>query len=295
MLSAEAFAGHLRSGANTICRCWIVRRADGVVLGFTDHDQDIGIEGVTCRAETGLTTEALSQSTGLAVDNSEAAGALSDASVTEIDLLAGRYDGAEVEAWLVDWSDPEARTLRFRGTIGEIESGGGAFRAELRGLADGLNRPKGRVYQSLCSARLGDAACRVDLSDDDVSHVTRVASAPARHLVRLDGLRRFEDGWFARGRLTVLSGSAAGLSAMIKSDIARTEGRDLTLWQELRDDLAEGDEIRLVAGCDKRMTTCRRKFDNLMNFRGFPHIPGEDWLMAYPHGGRRNDGGSMNR
>lgn len=155
---------HLATGTTTVARCWRVTRGDGVVLGFTDHDRDLAFEGTLFKAGAGMGGKALSQTTGLAVDNTEAAGALSDAAIGEADLLAGRFDGARVEAWLVNWADPGQRMMQFRGSIGEVAQAGGAFRAELRGLTELLNQPQGRVYQAPCSAILGDARCGVDLT-----------------------------------------------------------------------------------------------------------------------------------
>ena len=101
MPGAEALAAHLATGLTTVARCWDVRRKDGQRFGFTDHDLDLTFDGVVFRADTGMSAAALQQGTGLAVDNSEAVGALSDAAVTEVDIAAGRFDGAEVTAWMV--------------------------------------------------------------------------------------------------------------------------------------------------------------------------------------------------
>ena len=125
--------GHLASGATTLARAWAVDRRDGAAFGFTDHDGDLSFAGRVFRADTGVTARALQQTTGLAVDNSEALGALSDAGVTEADILAGRFDGAEVRAWLVNWANVAERVLIFRGTIGEIRRGAGAFEADCAG------------------------------------------------------------------------------------------------------------------------------------------------------------------
>jgi hypothetical protein len=158
----SALKAHLATGATTVCRAWAVTRRDGVVLGFTDHDRDLAFEGVVFRAASGLTASAVQQGTGLAVDNTEALGALSDAGLTEADILAGRYDGAEVRLWQVNWADVDQREMLFRGSVGEITRAGGAFRAELRGLTEMLNQPRGRVFQRDCSAVLGDGQCRVE-------------------------------------------------------------------------------------------------------------------------------------
>ncbi|MGR3549102.1 DUF2163 domain-containing protein [Pseudooceanicola sp.] len=275
-----ALAAHLASGTTTTCHAWAITRGDGTVLGFTDHDRDLTFDGMTFRAGTGLSAMALQQGTGLAVDNSEAIGALSDAAIREADIDAGRYDGAAVSAWVVNWADVAARQVIFRGTIGEIRRAGGAFSAELRGLAEALNQPMGRVYQPGCGAVLGDAACGVDLGAAGYNVETTLEAFG--DTLRLPALPDFEPGWFTRGRLIVLSGVAEGLAGEVKRDQTTETTREITLWQSLRAPLAIGDRLRLVAGCDKRMETCRYKFNNLLNFRGFPDIPGEDWMTAYP-------------
>lgn len=53
-----------------------------------------------------------------------------------------------------------------------------------------------------------------------------------------------------------------------------------------------GDHPAFGAGCDKRSSTCTERFDNLLNFRGFPAVPGEDFLTVYPARGERHDGKS---
>lgn len=295
MAVSEALAAHLAAGTTTLCRCWAVARRDGVTLGFTDHDNDLVFDGVQFRADSGLTGQALQQTTGLAVDNGEALGALQSDAVTEADLVAGRYDTAEVRAWLVNWTNIAERHLLFRGTIGEVQTGGGGFRAELRGMTESLGQPMGRVYQRHCNARLGDAACAVDMASPAYSAEANVIDAVGGQALRLSGLSGYGADWFARGKLDVLSGAATGLSAMIKSDALDGAERRIELWQELRATLAAGDRVRVQAGCDKRAETCKAKFGNFSRFRGFPHIPGEDWLMAVPKSGGSNGGGSLNR
>jgi len=276
MVPSEEFQAHLDGGTTTLAYCWALTRRDGTVLGFTDHDRDIAFEGVTFRADTGLSARALQQTTGLAIDNSEAVGALSAAAVTEADIRAGRYDGAEVVAWVVNWAEPAQRLRLFRGTLGEITRAAGAFTAELVGLSEALNRPQGRVYQAPCAAVLGDADCGVDLSDPAYSGTGIVLADEAQKRLRISGLDGFAPGWFQRGRLVVESGEAAGLSGVIKADSVSEGLRNVELWQSLRAEIAPGDEVRLEAGCDKRPETCREKFSNMLNFRGFPSIPGDD-------------------
>lgn len=280
---------HLETGVTTLCRCWRVTRRDGVVYGFTDHDGPLGFDGTTFSANDGMSARAFDQSTGLSIDNSEALGVLSDAGVREADILAGRFDGALVEAWLVNWEAPGQRSMLFQGEMGEIERAGGAFKAELRGLTEALNQPQGQVYQSSCTAILGDGACRVDLSDRRYSREDEIAQISGTLIETASALEDLPDGWFERGRLVVLAGAAASAMQIVKTDRVAAGCRSIELWDALPQEVAKGDRIRLVAGCDKRIETCRGKFRNVVNFRGFPHLPGDDWLMAYPRGGNETE------
>lgn len=284
---------HLKTGITTVSRCWVVRRSDGVVLGFTDHDVGLTFGGISFAASSGMTARALQQSTGLSVDNSEAAGALSSDAITEADIRAGRYDDAEVEAWQVNWADVSQRVLVFRGTLGEITRVDGAFRAELRGLAEALNTPQSTLYQRQCRAVLGDGSCRFATDKPGFSEDADVVSAGSNRTIVVKLTGSYAESWFTKGVLSVLSGEAKGLRETIEVDVRDGPRRQVTLRQSLRADIAAGDRVRLVAGCDKTADSCREKFNNFKNFRGFPHIPGDDWLLSYPVRGGANDGGAL--
>ncbi|MCV6824095.1 MULTISPECIES: DUF2163 domain-containing protein [Halocynthiibacter] len=286
------FLAHLKSGYTSVCRCWAVTRTDGVRLGFTDHDRTLSFEGIEFVAETGLTARALQQTTGLAVDNSEAVGALCSDMIREEDIAAGRYDGAEVLAWLVNWQDVSQRHLQFRGTLGELTRGDGAFQAELRGLTEALNQPQGRSFQKPCTAVLGDTNCKFSLKKTGFATEREIAEVLGNRVLRFNGMKSFDDRWFERGRFEIMSGAGAGLVGIVKNDRLTDAHREIELWEAPRLGLAVGDVIRFEAGCDKRVATCKHKFNNYINFQGFPHIPGEDWLMSVPRRGGRNDGGS---
>jgi uncharacterized phage protein (TIGR02218 family) len=272
----------------TLARAWRLERSDGLILGFTDHDRDLEFAGTTFRAGAGMTARALAQATGLAVDNTEAVGALSDAGLTEADILAGRWDGARLTIWEVDWTDPAARRVLFRGSLGEIARQGGAFRAELRGLTEALQQGQGRVFGAVCPAVLGDARCRFDLTTPGFSVETPILAVDAAggELV-VAPLPAFAEGWFGEGRVRFLAGAAQGLTAVVRADLFEGATRRLRLWAAPGAQPAAGDPVRLEAGCDKRLVTCRTKFNNVLNFQGFPHLPGEDWLLAAPRPGAR--------
>lgn len=287
------FEAHLRGGITTVCRCWSVVRRDGVAYGFTDHDGLLEFEGMTFKANTGMSARALQQTSGLAVDNSEALGALTDSAITEADISAGRFDGAEVKAWLVNWADLGQRILQFRGTIGELQRSGGAFQAELRGLSEALNQPQGRVYQRQDTSVLQDGSYGFDLGIPGYRAELAVEQVRDARVFNFADLAGFDLRWFERGKFEVLSGAAQGLVGSVKNDRLSDQGREIELWESIRAPIQAGDLVRISAGYDLRPQTSRLKFHNFINFRGFPHIPGEDWLMSYPKRSGANNGGSL--
>ena len=293
MNAAEALYAHLGSGTTTTCRAWDLRTKDGTVLGFTDHDLDLAFDGIVFRAGTGMTARAFEQSSGLSIDNSEALGVLSDGSISEAGIRQGRYDGARVRVWQVNWSNPDERVLRFTGTFGEIERTDGGFRAELMGLSEALNKERGHVFQSACSAVLGDHRCGFDLDQPGYTLSVPIFDVVGSHSMSFESIGSFAARWFERGFLRVENGAARGFGSMIKNDRTSGTKRTIETWDQLPTDLNALDLVRLQVGCDKLSETCRLKFDNLVNFRGFPTIPGEDWLLTYPKAGGQNDGGKL--
>lgn len=285
----------LDGGATRLCRCWRVDRRDGATLGFTDHDVDVTFDGLVFRAGTGMNASALQTATGLSVDNAQATGALSDAAINEADVLAGRYDEARIRHWLVDWERPDLKVLLFAGTFGEIKRQDHAFEVELRGIAEPLNAPVGRSILRTCDRALGDAKCGVDVSARQLLGDGRVIDGGTWGAVLASGLDEFAAGWFTQGVLTWVSGENAGERQAIKLDRSLEGGRELWPWQAPGRPVAVGDHFRIVAGCDKSAAACRVKFNNFANFRGFPHLPGEDWVTAYPTDGAVHDGSSQQR
>jgi uncharacterized phage protein (TIGR02218 family) len=289
----SALQTKLDSGVTTLARCWKLLRRDGVVMGFTDHDRDLVVGGVTFRAGTGFSSSEAASRFGLAVDGAEISGALADEQLTDADLAAGRYDAAQVETWLVDWSDPQLKVLTARSTLGEVRREGQAFVAELRGLADLLSQESGRLYTVRCGADLGDARCKIDLANPAFRGAGAVSAVEGTSIVVASGLDGFADGWFSLGRLLWSSGANAGLAIEIKEHRLAGQAR-LTLWQAMPEPIAIGDSFAVTAGCDKSFATCRARFANTDNFRGFPQIPGNDFLIGSPvQGAPGNNGLSL--
>jgi len=279
----------LDADATTLCTCWRVERRDGAVQAFTDHDRPLIVEGVSYEPASGLESSAFEQTLGLSIGGAEVAGALTDASISDADLAGGAWDGARVEIRRVDWRAPEHNVLVDVAIVGEVRREGAAFVAELRSLAHDLDQERGRVYGADCDADLGDSRCGVAL--DAPPFILDCVVEAAQGLGLRVAPTPSSEAFFDHGRLVVLAGAAAGGAAAIREQ----RGDEIVLWSQLSRELAPGDVVRLFAGCDKRFQTCRGRFANQANFRGFPHMPGNDVVLSYAREGERLDGGSMFR
>jgi uncharacterized phage protein (TIGR02218 family) len=288
----EALAAHLAQGATTLCRCWSLTRRDGVVLGFTDHDGPLSFDGIAFAAATGLEAAESAAELGFAIGGGEVSGALAAAGLNEADLARGLYDDARVQVWLVNWSDISQRLLLEAGFVGEIRRGDGGFTAEVRGLAKAFDEERGRLYMRSCSADLGDARCGAA-----VAAVTgTVASSDGRLGLTAPALASHADGHFSGGRLVFTSGANVGFTSEVKRHGAAGGLGALQLWQAPPAPIAAGDAFTVSPGCDKSFATCQAKFGNGINFRGFPHIPGNDFIIGGVRpGDGALDGGSLFR
>lgn len=273
---SPALADHIASDVTTLATCWRLIRRDGVMLGFTTHDQDLMVNGQRFRAATGFAPTAIASSNALNVDNLEVDGALSSEAITSADLRAGRFDFARIEIFLVNWQAPEQGVIMLRtGFLGEVRTEDERFSVEVRGLKQMLQHPIGDAFSPECRADLGDRRCRVTLRGFTQGGLVTSVSGPAS-FVAADLTQ--PDGWFRYGMLRWHSGGNAGLDFEIKSQ----SGTALSLIQAPPAPIEAGDRFDIMAGCDKSFSTCRDKFDNVLNFRGEPHVPGIDSLLDYP-------------
>lgn len=279
-------AAHLASGATTLCWCWRLVRRDGVVRGFTDHDRDVVFGGTVFEAASGMTASEMRESVGLSVDNLEVTSAVTSDSLSEEDLAAGLYDDAAVEIFRVNWTAPEERVLMRSGNLGEVKRSGIVFAAEVRGLAHRLAETRGRLFQYGCDADLGDGRCGVSLTNPAFRGAGAIVTVLSPRKFTASGLDAFASGWFTHGLVTFTSGAASGQRIEVKAHAKAAGGVTLEVWSRARLPLTPAQTFTVTAGCDKRVATCQSKFANVANFRGFPDMPGNDFLTVVSRPGR---------
>lgn len=267
-----------------LAQCWRIERTDGVTQAFTSHDKPLIVDGVTYQPANSFSASQLSSDTEMSVADVELLGAIDSDDIAAADILAGVYDHAAVELFLVDWSDLTIPpTVVRRGWIGTIGQAGPAFKAELRGLGQRIQQPVIDSYSAECRVDLFSTKCGLDRNDFDVpATVTALTDgslgAASDNRVFFASALTQDAGYFEYGEVWWTSGNNNGRKAEVRSF---EDGR-VELWEPMGLDIAVGDTFTIYPGCNKAFATCKAKFDNVLNFRGEPHVPGNDAMLRYP-------------
>ncbi|WP_148716499.1 DUF2163 domain-containing protein [Chitinolyticbacter meiyuanensis] len=262
----------LNSPTKCIAYFWIVTRRDGTVYGFTDHDRDVTVLDVLCRAGTGATPSSIQSRTGLAVDNLEVQTLIDGEVFLDAELINGLWDFAAVQCGVFVWTSPSNSAAVLKaGTLGEVRLDGGMFTAELRGLMQVLQQQAGRRLGPDCDVELGSPWCGVDLAPYTFTGVITSVSSDRKTFVLPQAQA---DGYFDYGMFELLSGPASGFRGSVFSWV----GGVLVLTLALSVQPLAGDSYRITRGCDGRAATCRDVFANKINFQGFEDVPGVDQI-----------------
>lgn len=290
---SSGLADHIDLEVTTLATCWRVTRRDGVKFHFTDHDVDLEFDLDSSGAETYMASSsynrtAIKSDDTLAVDNLDLAGVFDNDEISEEDLRKGLFDFAQIEVFMVNWSDLTQGALKLRrGWLGEVTiTPNGYFRAELRGLTQALSRRIGELYSAECRADFGDTRCTFDVDTLKIAfEVTEVDSQQPRAkftVTELGPESSLPDSHFNGGIVTWDTGDNAGVSMEVRGFLGGDSEQIVEVFLELPYDIQVGDTGTIHPGCDKRFVTCRDRYDNAVNFRGEPYVPGQDQYLSYP-------------
>jgi uncharacterized phage protein (TIGR02218 family) len=265
---------HLKQNVTSLACCWLLTLKCGKQLGFTEALCDIVIDNITYLATSGFNRSAINSNSNLSIDNLEIEGMLDSDYINAQDILSGLYDGAQVKIFLINYQSPAMGKIILKtGHLGEIILKNGKFIAELRGLLASLETELGEFYSKNCRAIFGDKNCKINLNDyTSYGTITNVEN----NYVFTDSKRGEAAGYFNYGVISFLS----GLNKNLSYEIQYFEQGKIILLLPATYLINIGDEYKIIAGCDKSFNSCCKKFNNALNFRGEPHLPGLDKMLA---------------
>jgi uncharacterized phage protein (TIGR02218 family) len=262
---------------------WAILRADGVLLFFTDHNAPLVFGGFTFypggfdasarRADGGLETHSLSLE-----------GMIQSGDIAVADLRSGRYDEAQIFEYLVDWRYPWAGAIRTRTWwIDSVSFDGQRWSAETSGLVRFPQVPTGKLLARTCYWKLyenfgvsGKAGCKLDPAAFTFTPIAVAVVTDPRRIFTCDtGITgSLGADYFADGRVTWLTGPNAGVVSEVATHNDHAGGLyTVELYVETDFDIAVGNTFTITAGCDKLFSTCKAKFNNVVNFGGAPKKP----------------------
>lgn len=274
---------HLQGQVLTLATMAKITRLDGGIIALTSCDKDLTFAGQLYQAMDPVSASSLRASEGQSIDNLQFAGVLlSSPLITDTDLLAGRYDGASVELFQVNWQEsPLVNRIGplITGSIGEITFSEGTYQAEIRALGQRLAQQIGEVTSPTCRVRaLFDARCNPPGNTTPTSvpanfQFTRTVATVVSPTVLTFSGDAHATGYFSSGRVVFSTGLNAGLQKEVKSHTFAASVTTLTLQEAFPFAVAIGDTAMLEKGCSRTVPDCQ-SFGNMINFRGEPFIPG---------------------
>lgn len=269
---SSTLRAHLGSEVTTLALCWKVTATDGTILAFTTHAADLTYNGVTYASANSGLPSALSVSSALNVDTLSLEGLLADAGFTEADIRAGKWDHATFDVFVVNYLDLTQGDAKIgRGVIGEQRTNRSTWESEVRGLAQFYQQKIIELYQPACQADLGDTRCGVTLA---TYTVTGSVTSVTNRRVFADSSRTEGNNRFTGGLLTWTAGLNQGLKMEVSAYVQTGGAFQLVL--AMPNAVTVGDTYSVYAGCDKSLLGthgCKTKFNNVVNFRGFPYVP----------------------
>ena len=267
---------HYAEHITTIARCWKITRTDAVEFNFTDHDSDIVYDGDAYKSlESGQTT-AMSAKDDMSVDVFDIEIVLSASGIDGDDVKAKLFDHATIWVFELDYTtiSDGVITLAY-GRVGEIELFENYVRVEFRSLSEELKKNIGRSYLNECDAQFGDSRCGLDLDSEGYTSIGTVNVVTDRANFSTSGAGGAS---YTNGRIEFTSGANDGLTMEIKS----WSSNNMVLVLPMPFNPANGDAYKAYYGCGKTLAICRDTYDNVVNYRGFPHLPGTDAMLDYP-------------
>lgn len=279
-----ALEAHLADSAHTRCRMLRLDLVDGSTLAITDHDSDIqfdlGDGAATYSAATGILPSDLALSCGFDADDIEISGPVTDDGLTtRAAILGGRFDDATARFFQVNWASPGSDAIKLvKGYVIRAAIDGGRFKLTVHSEISKFKQTVGKIVSAYCDADFGDARCGYTPATLSAT----VASVTDERAFTVTFSGSYADDFWNKGTVEFTSGNLNGTRPVEIYDW--TSGGAVTLWTGLAEAPEVGDTLTISQGCGKTRADCLA-YDNVINFRGFPDVPGSDQVLRYPNPG----------
>lgn len=252
--------------------CWKITLSNNKKLYFTDYDQNQIFEEEEYLSKSCFTPNSIISSNELGQDNFTISGVIDDRYITKESLTKGQFVNAYLEIFLLDLSrKTSVKKILKTGWLGETRIIKNSFVIEVSSLSNKTNNIIGKCYSTSCRAEFGDKFCKKII--EDFTFPGEISSVLSNNSF-IDSSRNEPDEYFSKGIIIFLNDQYQ----FSKYNVLSFYNKTISIDSNLK--LKKGDRYKIIVGCDKSLESCIIKFNNALNFRGEPYIPGQHKLLA---------------
>lgn len=271
-------ASHIGTRTHTRCSMLRLDLKDGTSIGITDHDRDLSFDlgdgAISYSAATGILPSDVKLSAGFDADNFEVTGPIADL-VTREAVLGGRFNRARARLFQVNWKSLASGAIKIlAGDVADARVEGGKFVLAITSDIARFNQVVGSVITPYCNADFGDTRC--GYTPEEISATVTAAISDLSFTVTFTG--SYANDYFNGGTVEFATGDLAGTAPVEIFDW--TAAGVITLFTALADIPSIGDTLAVKRGCARTRAACK-DYGNILNFRGFPEVPGSDQALKY--------------
>lgn len=259
-----------------LVRCWKITLENGNTLCFTTSNEDFVYQNEKYNSIPAYEISNLNANVDINDDSAEISNLIVNDLIKDSDILSGLYNNAKVEIFIIDKDNLDAgKVSLLNGNITDIEYKDNVFIAKVSGLKTQLNKTIGDVYSPLCRCGFCSDKCKLNKNNFTFSGIVSSVINNVNFETNTTTITQKSSGYFDYGIIEFTSGKNIGQ----KTEVKQFQYNSIILASELPYKIEVGDNFNITAGCDKQFSTCCNKFNNAINFRGEPHLPGTDILL----------------
>ncbi|MDR1425790.1 MAG: DUF2163 domain-containing protein [Rickettsiales bacterium] len=257
------------SSANLI-KCFKITLKDHSVLGFSEGPEDISVDEILYKSCCGFEEKNQTSFSDMTSGDSNLVAILDNVGVDREDIIAGKFDGAAIEVFMTVREHPEyGKIVIISGFVGSIKIYGEKIYFNIVGVMGVLEKTIGNIYSPLCRVGFCSKKCSLDLqSYTFTGTISSLVSETEFHTDSGTISTKVED-YFKYGLVRFIDGPSAGSSMEVK----QSYGGNIVLAMSVAKGMEVGNQFTVVAGCDKKFSSCIERFQNAINFRGEPNLP----------------------
>jgi len=254
-----------------VCRYARLDLTNGTTVALTSHDSALIVGGVVYQPVPDLEPTSMLQSNDGTIDNQRVFSSWFGNYVNITSLFGGDYDSAGIEVGWIAWDiNPLERIVLFSGVVGDITWTDQGMSMEAISELKKLEKNIARTYTANDPYSFGDPEWGLAEGPYTFTGTVNTVLTPRYKFTMTGDAASQPDQYFSYGKITWTTGLNAGRESEVR--IHLSSNNSLELYVPTGYNISNGDQFTALAGYDGSFDQAKTKFNNAVNFGGFPHI-----------------------